>query len=56
MSQHSRNDISLCHLYEPIEAVENLERYSVGGYHLIAIGDLFHDRYRVVHKLGHGTY
>ncbi|KAJ5188447.1 hypothetical protein N7491_004772 [Penicillium cf. griseofulvum] len=28
----------------------------MGGYHPIAIGDQFHDRYRVVHKLGHGTY
>lgn len=56
MSQTSRNDASFCHLYEPIEAVEKLESYRLGGYHPIAIGDQFHDRYRVVHKLGHGTY
>ncbi|CAG8907939.1 unnamed protein product [Penicillium egyptiacum] len=56
MSQTPRRDTSFRHLYEPIEAIEKLESYSVGGYHPIAIGDQFHDRYRIVHKLGHGTY
>jgi serine/threonine protein kinase len=50
------NNTPFRHLYEPIEGTEKLESYSVGGYHPIAIGDQFHDRYRVVHKLGHGTY
>ncbi|PYI33392.1 protein kinase [Aspergillus indologenus CBS 114.80] len=27
-----------------------------GGYHPVTIGDCLHDRYRVIHKLGHGTY
>ena len=43
-------------LYEPIESVERMEYYQEGGYHPVEIGDHFHDRYRVVHKLGHGTY
>ncbi|KAF3481253.1 Srpk [Arthroderma uncinatum] len=43
-------------LYEPLEGVERLENYRPGGYHPIQIGDHFHDRYRVVHKLGHGSY
>lgn len=43
-------------LYEPIEDVERMEYYRAGGYHSVTIGDSFHDRYRVVHKLGHGTY
>ncbi|KAK2763354.1 hypothetical protein FQN54_009990 [Arachnomyces sp. PD_36] len=43
-------------LYEPIESVERMEYYQEGGYHPVEIGDRFHDRYRVVHKLGHGTY
>ncbi|KAK1141853.1 hypothetical protein N8T08_008366 [Aspergillus melleus] len=43
-------------LYEPIESVERMEYYQGGGYHPVEIGDHFHDRYRVVHKLGHGTY
>lgn len=43
-------------LYEPIEPVERMEYYKDGGYHPVEIGDHFHDRYRVVHKLGHGTY
>lgn len=43
-------------LYEPLEGVERLENYRPGGYHPIQIGDLLHDRYQVVHKLGHGSY
>ena len=43
-------------MYEPIEDVERMEYYRAGGYHPVTIGDRFHDRYRVVHKLGHGTY
>ncbi|RAL14568.1 uncharacterized protein BO97DRAFT_465080 [Aspergillus homomorphus CBS 101889] len=43
-------------LYEPIESVERMEYYQKGGYHPMNIGDHFHARYRVVHKLGHGTY
>lgn len=49
------NDASR-HLYEPIEGVEKLENYCVGGYHPIKIGDHIHNRYQVVQKLGHGTY
>lgn len=43
-------------LYEPLEGVERLENYRQGGYHPAQIGDLFHSRYRVVHKLGYGSY
>lgn len=43
-------------LYEPLEEVERFENYRPGGYHPIQIGDHFHHRYRVVHKLGHGSY
>ncbi|GLA95468.1 hypothetical protein AtubIFM57143_002478 [Aspergillus tubingensis] len=43
-------------LYEPIEDVERMEYYEAGGYHPVTTGDCFHHRYRVVHKLGHGTY
>lgn len=43
--------------YEPIEDVEKLHRYRAGGYHPVAINDRLHDdRYRIVHKLGHGAY
>lgn len=52
----NENDTSPGYLYEPIEAVEILDGYRKGGYHPIAIGDQLHDRYRVVHKLGHGAY
>lgn len=43
-------------LYEPIEDVERMEYYQAGGYHPVTIGDRLNDRYRVIHKLGHGTY
>ncbi|KAJ9211896.1 hypothetical protein DTO166G4_6548 [Paecilomyces variotii] len=43
-------------LYEPIESVERMEYYQEGGYHPVEIGGHIHDRYHIVHKLGHGTY
>lgn len=42
--------------YNYIEDIERLERYVPGGYHPVHIGDQFHNRYRVLHKLGHGSY
>lgn len=51
-----KDDISAQCLYEPLEGVERLENYRPGGYHVVQIGDRFHGRYRVVHKLGYGTY
>lgn len=36
---------------------EPLNRYRVGGYHPISLGDSFKDgRYKVLHKLGWGGY
>ncbi|RSL98212.1 hypothetical protein CDV31_012697 [Fusarium ambrosium] len=43
-------------LYEHIDDVERLEYYRPGGYHPIGIGDHLYERYRVVHKLGYGTF
>jgi serine/threonine-protein kinase SRPK3 len=34
---------------------EHLERYEPGGYHPVMIDDLFHNRYRIVDKLGHSV-
>ncbi|KAG6354609.1 hypothetical protein INS49_004627 [Diaporthe citri] len=43
--------------YYPIDDAESLEKYRVGGYHLIAIGDTLKDgRYQIVDKLRHGGY
>ncbi|KAM0237922.1 hypothetical protein ACHAP5_008821 [Fusarium lateritium] len=37
--------------------VEPIEDYRPGGYHPIQINDSLHDdRYRIVHKLGHGSF
>jgi len=42
--------------YVPLEEVERLEKYRARGYHPILIGDVLQSRYRVVHKVGYGTY
>ena len=42
--------------YIPIEEVECLEEYRSGGYHPISLGEDLRSRYRVVQKLGYGTY
>lgn len=37
--------------------VEGPQRYQLGGYHPVHLGDLYsNDRYKVIHKLGFGTY
>ena len=36
--------------------VESPHRYRPGGYHPVHLGDVFCERYRVIHKLGFGTY
>ena len=39
------------------DETEDPERYREGGYHPILLGDELHQgRYRIVHKLGHGSY
>ncbi|KAJ6188548.1 hypothetical protein N7519_003456 [Penicillium mononematosum] len=55
-SIETNDDVEADVLYEPLEGIERLENYRSGGYHPIQIGDQFHSRYRVVHKLGHGSY
>ena len=42
--------------YDWIEDVEQLEKYQPGGYHPIIVGDVLHDRYHIVDKLGLGGY
>ncbi|KAI0186558.1 kinase-like domain-containing protein [Xylaria flabelliformis] len=42
--------------YRYIEDVENLSDYQSGGYHPIRIDDRLRNRYRIVHKLGYGTF
>ncbi|CZR46785.1 uncharacterized protein FPRO_12236 [Fusarium proliferatum ET1] len=43
--------------YKYIEEVEVHEDYRPGGYHSVQINNTLHnDHYRIVHKLGHGTF
>ncbi|KAG8409388.1 hypothetical protein J3459_017565 [Metarhizium acridum] len=42
--------------FHAIDGVEEMGRYCIGGYHPVSIGDRLNARYRVVHKLGHGSY
>ncbi|KPM35718.1 hypothetical protein AK830_g10846 [Neonectria ditissima] len=42
--------------YGYIENVERLSDYRTGGYHPVLIEGHLHNRYRIVHKLGHGTF
>lgn len=41
-----------------IDEVEDLENYTEDGYHPVHLGDCLgvNDRYRVIHKLGHGGF
>lgn len=42
--------------YPHVEGVERLEKYQPGGYHPVMIGDVLHDRYRIIDKLGYGGW
>ncbi|KAB8670375.1 hypothetical protein FH972_026288 [Carpinus fangiana] len=42
--------------YNYIEDVENLHYYTYGGMHPVSIGDCLKRRYRILHKLGFGTF
>lgn len=39
-----------------VDGVEPLHEYTPGGYHPIVIGDVLHNRYRIVNKPGFGGY
>ncbi|KAM0276623.1 hypothetical protein ACHAQH_006580, partial [Verticillium albo-atrum] len=42
--------------YGYVDGVEHLSDYRPGGYHPIHINDRLDKRYRILHKLGHGTF
>ena len=53
--------MGLCSNHRPIyqwqEFVEDLGDYQKGGYHPVRIGDVYSEgRYRIIHKLGFGSY
>lgn len=44
--------------YQPsrFDNVEDVESYVMGGFHPVHLGDVFNDRYRILHKLGYGGF
>ena len=50
------DDSSFEELYELKTGIEDLEDYRPGGFHPTSIGDVFQNRYKVLHKLGYGGY
>lgn len=38
------------------EDIEDLERYSSGGYHPLSLNDYLNGRYQIIHKLGYGAF
>jgi serine/threonine-protein kinase SRPK3 len=42
--------------YKHIPGVKRLEDYRPSGYHPVLINDSSHNRYLIVHKLGHGSF
>ena len=57
MSINSASSQASGPIYHWHEEVENLERYCPGGCHPIQLGDEFsRGRYRIIHKLGYGSF
>ncbi|KAF2671389.1 kinase domain-containing protein, partial [Microthyrium microscopicum] len=56
MDSSTNNSDSFQPIYNLITEVETLEQYRKGGYHPVHLGDVFHDRYQVFHKIGFGSY
>ncbi|KAK4220591.1 hypothetical protein QBC38DRAFT_321816, partial [Podospora fimiseda] len=38
------------------EDLESIQDYEKGGHHPVHLGDMLCNRYKVLHKLGHGCY
>ncbi len=45
-------------IYHPVslDDAENLEKYVPGGYHPVELGEIYHDCYKIIHKLGYGGF
>ncbi|CAM1510209.1 Fc.00g005440.m01.CDS01 [Cosmosporella sp. VM-42] len=55
--QNNASLIDLGYVYDHVEDVEVLERYRLGGFHPVSLGETLQDgRLRIVHKLGHRAY
>jgi hypothetical protein len=48
--------LTACDFYFSGPDVENPDGYRDGGYHPVHLGDVYQQRYRVIHKLGFGSY
>lgn len=52
----SEKGSNICYEYDWISGIESLAKYKPEGYHPIMIGDMLHDHYHIVDKLGFGSY
>jgi serine/threonine-protein kinase SRPK3 len=57
MSSFPTSKLAEWRTYEWLDNVENLERYRTGGFYPVELGDEVHNkRYRIIQKLGYGSY
>ena len=48
--------VTACSFYFGGPGLESTHKYRYGGYHPVHLGDVYCERYRVIHKLGFGSY
>ena len=48
--------LTLSDFYYPDSRVERADDYQPGRYHPVYLGDVYSQRYKVIHKLGFGSY
>lgn len=53
---HDARSISSPRFLVSLGDTENLEKYILGGFHPAHLGDVYDERYRIVHKLGAGGF
>lgn len=54
--QHENYEAEPCFILASLGDTEDLERYEVGGFHPVHLGDVYDGHYRVVHKLSAGGF
>lgn len=55
-AEDSTGSASLPREQSPEDVEEGRDVYRPGGFHPVYIGDVYHDRYKVLNKIGYGGY